>query len=42
MGLFLIIGFFQALIVAVGSILLNVQMTSDILFLFTTLFIGLC
>ena len=42
MGLFLIIGFFQALIVAVGSILLNVQMTSAILFLFTTLFIGLC
>ena len=42
MGLFLIIGFLQSLIVAVGSILLNVQMTSDIMFLFTTLFIGIC
>ena len=42
MGLFLIIGFLQSLIVAVGSILLDVQMSSDILFLFTTLFIGIC
>jgi putative membrane protein len=42
MGLFLIIGFLQSLIVAVGSILLDVQMSSDMLFLFTTLFIGMC
>lgn len=42
MGLFLIIGFFQALIVAVGSIMLDVQMTSSMLFLLTTLFIGIC
>ena len=41
MGLFLIIAFLQALIVAVGSILLDVQMTSWVLFLFTTLFIGI-
>jgi putative membrane protein len=41
MGLFLIIAFFQALIAAVGCILLDVQMTSSVLFLFTILFIGL-
>jgi len=42
MGLFLIIGTLQALLVAIGAILLHVQMTSMILFTLTTLFIGLC
>lgn len=42
MGLFLIIGFFQALLAGIGSILLGVQMTSSLLFLLTTLFIGIC
>jgi putative membrane protein len=42
MGLFLIIAFFQALLAGIGSILLGVQMQSSILFLLTTLFIGIC
>jgi putative membrane protein len=42
MGLFLIIAFFQALLAGIGSILLGVQMTSSMLFLLTTLFIGIC
>jgi putative membrane protein len=42
MGLFLIIGFFQALLAGIGSILLGVQMTSSLWFLLTTLFIGIC
>lgn len=42
MGLFLIIGTIQALLVAVGSILLHVQMSSALLFTLTTLYIGLC
>lgn len=42
MGLFLIIGTIQALLVAAGSILLNVQMSSAFLFTVTTLYIGLC
>ncbi|MDI6725182.1 MAG: YhgE/Pip domain-containing protein [Methanobacterium sp.] len=42
MGLFLIISILQALLVAVGSILLHVQMSSALLFTLTTLYIGLC
>ncbi|MBI5679637.1 MAG: YhgE/Pip domain-containing protein [Methanobacterium sp.] len=42
MGLFLIIGTIQALLVAAGSILLHVQMSSALLFTVTTLYIGLC
>ncbi|UTB32153.1 MAG: YhgE/Pip domain-containing protein [Methanobacterium sp. ERen5] len=42
MGLFLIIGFFQAFLAGIGSILLGVQMTSSLLFLLTTVFIGIC
>lgn len=42
MGLFLIIGTIQALLVAAGSILLHVQMSSAFLFTITTLYIGLC
>jgi len=42
MGLFLIISILQALLVAVGSILLRVQMSSALLFTLTTLYIGLC
>ncbi len=42
MGLFIIIGTIQAILVAIGSILLHVQMTSALLFTLTTLYIGLC
>ncbi|HML04224.1 MAG TPA: YhgE/Pip domain-containing protein [Methanobacterium sp.] len=42
MGLFLIIGTIQALLVAAGSILLHVEMSSALLFTLTTLYIGLC
>lgn len=42
MGLFIIISLLQALLVAIGSILLHVQMTSALLFALTTLYIGLC
>jgi putative membrane protein len=42
MGLFLIIATLQALLVALGSIYLHVQMSSALLFTLTTLYIGLC
>ena len=42
MGLFIIISILQALLVAIGSIYLHVQMTSALLFALTTLYIGLC
>jgi putative membrane protein len=42
MGLFLVIGLVQSLIVAVGALLLNIQVSSQLLFLFTTIYIGLC
>lgn len=42
MGLFLIIAFFQALLAGIGAILMGVQMSSSVLFLLTTLFIGIC
>lgn len=42
MGLFLIIATIQALLVAIGSILLHVEMSSALLFTITTLYIGLC
>lgn len=42
MGLFLLIGIFQALLVALGAIYLNIQLSSALLFIFTTLYIGVC
>lgn len=42
MGLFLIIATIQALLVAIGSIILHVEMSSALLFTITTLYIGLC
>lgn len=42
MGLFIIIATLQALLVAFGAILMHVQLTSAILFVLTTLYIGLC
>lgn len=42
MGLFLIISTLQALVVAIGALFLNVQVTSALLFTLTTLYIGLC
>jgi putative membrane protein len=42
MGLFLIIALLQSLIVAMGAVLLHVQITSTLLFVFTTLYIGIC
>lgn len=42
MGLFLVISIFQALLVALGAIYLNIQLTSALLFLFTTLYISIC
>ena len=42
MGIFLIISIFQALIVALGSLYLHVQISSALLFTLTTLYIGIC
>ncbi len=42
MGLFLIISLLQSIIVALGALYLHVQVSSAILFVLTTLFIGLC
>jgi putative membrane protein len=42
MGLFLIISILQALMVAVGAIMLGIQISSVALFVLTTLYIGLC
>ena len=42
MGLFIIIGLLQAILVALGALYLHVQTSSAILFVLTTLFIGLC
>lgn len=42
MGIFLIISILQALFVAVGSLLLGIQVSSPILFTMTTLYIGIC
>ncbi|MGF7117166.1 YhgE/Pip family protein [Methanobacterium oryzae] len=42
MGLFLIIATIQSLLVAIGAILLQVEMSSALLFTVTTLYIGLC
>lgn len=42
MGLFLLISIFQALLVALGAIYLNIQLTSALLFTFTTLYISVC
>ncbi len=42
MGIFLIISILQALLVVMGCLYLKVQISSTILFLFTTLYISLC
>ncbi|EKF84734.1 YhgE/Pip domain-containing protein [Methanobacterium formicicum] len=42
MGLFLLIGLIQSFIVAVGALLMHIQVSSQLLFLFTTIYIGLC
>jgi putative membrane protein len=42
MGLFIIIGLLQSILVALGALYLHVQVTSAVMFVFTTLFIGLC
>ncbi|BDZ70981.1 YhgE/Pip domain-containing protein [Methanobacterium petrolearium] len=42
MGLFLIMSIFQALVVAVGAIMLKVQLSSVLLFVVTTVYVGLC
>ena len=42
MGIFLIIALLQALLVAIGSIYLHVQISSALLFILTTLYIGIC
>ena len=42
MGLFLVIGLIQSLIVAVGALLMHIQVSSQLLFLVTTIYIGLC
>lgn len=42
MGIFLIISFFQALAVALGSLFLGIEVSSIILFILTTLYIGIC
>ncbi len=42
MGIFLIIAVLQALLVAIGSLYLHVQISSALLFILTTLYIGIC
>jgi putative membrane protein len=42
MGLFIVISLLQSILVALGALYLHVQVTSSIMFVFTTLFIGLC
>jgi len=42
MGLFIIIGILQSIFVALGALYLHVQVSSAVLFILTTLFIGLC
>jgi putative membrane protein len=42
MGVFLIIAILQALVVAVGTLFLDVQISSKLLFILTTLYISLC
>ncbi|KAF5089349.1 ABC-2 family transporter protein [anaerobic digester metagenome] len=42
MGIFLIIAILQALVVVVGTLFLNVQISSTLLFILTTLYISLC
>ncbi len=42
MGIFLIISLCQALLVAIGSLYLHVQISSALLFTLTTLYIGIC
>ena len=42
MGIFLIIAILQALLVAIGSMYLHVQISSTLLFILTTLYIGIC
>lgn len=42
MGIFLIIALLQALVVAVGTLFLNVQISSTWLFILTTIYISLC
>ncbi len=42
MGIFLIIAILQALLVAIGSLYLHVQISSTLLFILTTLYIGIC
>jgi putative membrane protein len=42
MGIFLIIAILQALLVAIGSLYLHVQISSALLFILTTLYIGIC
>jgi putative membrane protein len=42
MGLFLVISLLQSILVGLGSLYLHVQVSSALLFIFTTLFIGLC
>ena len=42
MGIFLIISILQALLVAFGALYLHVQISSALLFILTTLYIGIC
>ncbi|MEN6293672.1 MAG: YhgE/Pip domain-containing protein, partial [Methanobacterium sp.] len=42
MGIFIIIAILQALLVAIGSLYLHVQISSALLFVLTTLYIGIC
>lgn len=42
MGLFLLIGLLQSILVIIGSLFLQIQIASALLFSLTTLFIGLC
>ena len=42
MGLFLLLAIVQALVVAIGALMLNIQVSSALLFMLTTLYIGIC
>ncbi|CEA14629.1 YhgE/Pip domain-containing protein [Methanobacterium formicicum] len=42
MGLFLVLGLLQSVVVVVGALLMHVQVSSPLLFALTTIYIGLC
>lgn len=42
MGLFLLVGLLQSLVLVVGTMIMGIQISSPVLFVLTTIYIGLC